>query len=83
MGLFMTLSINDTQHKWHSAQTLSKTVLSTIMMSVAIFYCYAASRYAKFRYTECRQAECCYAECLGAPRLSLWVYIDLYNKESK
>jgi hypothetical protein len=34
MGLFATLSINDSQHKWHAAKW--HTELSVIMLSVAI-----------------------------------------------
>jgi hypothetical protein len=43
--------------------TLSITVTSAFMLSVAFFHCYAECHYAEFRYAECRYAECQYAEC--------------------
>ncbi len=41
--------------------SLKITVLSAIMLSVAIFYCYTDCHYAEYRYVEYR-----YAECRGA-----------------
>ena len=46
--------------------TISITVLSAIMLSVAIFYCYAECRYAECHCAECIYAECRYTECLYA-----------------
>jgi hypothetical protein len=59
--LLATLSINDVQHKSHSASqhNVSSAVnLNVIILSVAIFYCYAECRNAKCRYAECRYVEC-------------------------
>jgi hypothetical protein len=33
-------------------------MLNVIMLSVAIFHCYAECRYAECHYGECRYAEC-------------------------
>jgi len=52
MGLFVILSINDTQHnsiESHYAECCG-------------FYCYAESRYSECRYAECRYDKCRYAE---------------------
>ncbi len=45
----------NTQHEWHWAWTFSITVLSAIMLSVAIT-CYAECHHAECRYAECRNA---------------------------
>jgi hypothetical protein len=46
--------------------TLSLTVSSVIMLSVAVLYCYAESQYGECRYAECCYAECRYADSRGA-----------------
>ncbi len=48
--------------------TLCLTVLSAIMLIVAIFYCYREFHYAECRYVERHYAECRYTECLYAER---------------
>ncbi len=69
----MTLSINDTQNKCHSAKwhnadshyaecrNLRIVMLNGIMQSVTI-YVLLCLMYAECRYAECRHAECRYAE---------------------
>ncbi len=56
----MTLTLHDSQHKWHSTITL---------------YQYAEWDYAQFCvyiccYAECRYDECRYADCRGATVVS-------------
>ncbi len=48
--LFATASINDTQHKWHSASQHSTVTLSIIMLGVDFIYYYAECQYAMCRY---------------------------------
>jgi len=56
--LFATASINDTQHKLHSAQQHSAVPLSIVMLSVDFIYCYAECQYAMCRYVECHHGKC-------------------------
>jgi hypothetical protein len=56
--LFATASINDTQHKLHSAQQHPAVSLSIIMLSVYFIYCYAECQYAMCRYVECHHGKC-------------------------
>jgi hypothetical protein len=65
-GLYVTLSISDTQHKQHSAQQCSAIMRSVISLSVTFYYHYAESCYAECRYDECRYAECRYDYCRSA-----------------
>jgi hypothetical protein len=55
-GLFVTLSINDTQH--------NNNLYRVPLCSVSCFiYCLVECHYAKCRYAECHYAECHYAYC--------------------
>jgi hypothetical protein len=73
-GLRVTLSINDNEHKRHSALQHADIMLSVTFYLLLCFMlyaecCYAECRYvecsnAEYRYTECRYAQCCYAECI-------------------
>jgi hypothetical protein len=56
IGLFATLSVNDTQHTQHNS-------IACHYAAFRDFYCYAEWRYAVCRYPDCRYAECHYAEC--------------------
>jgi hypothetical protein len=55
-GLFVTLNISDTQHKWDSALICSAIMLNVIMLSVAFYYHHAECHYDKCRCAECRSA---------------------------
>jgi hypothetical protein len=46
--------------------TLSITVLTVVMPSVAFFNCHAEGLYAECHYAECLYAEYRYAQCRGA-----------------
>jgi hypothetical protein len=81
-GLYVTISISDSQHKWHSALQCSAILLCVIMLSFAFyllmlnvimlsfaFYlllCHAECQYAECCFAECRCAECHYAWCCYA-----------------
>ncbi len=75
-GLFVTLSINGTQHY----NTLYWVQLCRVLRFI---YCYTECRYAECHFAEChfadchfvdhRYAECCYAECH---------YLECYYAES-
>jgi hypothetical protein len=57
----MTLSINDTQHRRHSAyETLG--VMNFQCAELCIFYCYAECHYSQCHYIDILYAECPYAE---------------------
>jgi hypothetical protein len=59
-GLYVTISINDTQHinslQYAVCHYAECRVLFVVMLC----------RFAECRYTECRYAECRYTECRGA-----------------
>ncbi len=55
-GLFVTLNISDSQHKWDSALICSAVMLNVVMLSVAFYYHHAECHYAKCRCAECRSA---------------------------
>jgi hypothetical protein len=46
-------------------------MLSVIMLSVTVFYCFAESRYAECPHAECRYDACRYAECRGTFSVSV------------
>ncbi len=52
-------------HSTLSITITSVVLLSFIMQSVAVFYCYSEDSYAECHYDECRYAKCRYAECHG------------------
>jgi hypothetical protein len=56
-GLFVTLSMKDTQRKRHLDNN------NAIVLSVAFIYCYAECRYA-----ECHHAKCRYSVCSGTQK---------------
>jgi hypothetical protein len=86
----MTLSANDTQHKWHSAQ-MTKWHSAQMTLSTNDtqhkWHCsyaechYAKCRYARCRYADCHYAECCYAQCNNAEcRIVVSNYQFLYRQ---
>ncbi len=59
----MTLSINDTKHKRHTAYmtlSINDTQLSNALPLHLIYF------NAERHYPECHYTKCCYAECRGA-----------------
>jgi len=54
-GLYVTLTINDTQHNWQLV-TMHSVMLRVIMLNVTFFYCYAECRYGECHCVQCRDA---------------------------
>jgi hypothetical protein len=83
------LNDNDTQH-----DTIKKTMheVTSHLLSVALFYCYAECRYAErcyaeshyaeSHYAECHYAECCHAEyCYAECRYAECHYAECHYAE--
>ncbi len=62
-GLFVKLSISDSELKWHSGLQGSYIMLSVIMSRSRFIYLYAECHYDECRFDESHYAECHYAEC--------------------
>jgi hypothetical protein len=68
-GVYVTFSLDNTQHKRHSELQSSAIIPSVIMLNVTLYFYYAECHYAECNYTECLYAEYCYAECRGSLKL--------------